>query len=121
MNYVVFAHKPRLLDVAAQLNHSAHAALGLAINCAHCAVIGLPVAGQRTHETTFWALKVTSQVATTGAESVVYDCIVGIVWCACLALANCNHQSVRYAIAYDENTVVRASITVGYTTVTGEC
>ena len=122
VNDVVFAHKPRLLDVAAQLNRRAHAALGLAINCAHCAVI--PVAGQRTHEsdeTTFWALKVTSQVATTGAESAVYDCIVGIVWCACLALANCNHQSVRYAIAYDENTVVRASITVGYTTVTGEC
>ena len=26
---VIFAHKPRLLDVAAQLKHSAHAALGL--------------------------------------------------------------------------------------------
>jgi len=32
---VIFAHKPRLLDVAAQLNRHAHAALGLAINCAH--------------------------------------------------------------------------------------
>jgi len=31
---VMFAHKPRLLDVAAQLKCSAHAALGLAINCA---------------------------------------------------------------------------------------
>jgi len=31
---VIFAHKPRLLDVAAQLKCSAHAALGLAINCA---------------------------------------------------------------------------------------
>ena len=31
---VVFAHKPRLFDVAAQLKRSAHAALGLAINCA---------------------------------------------------------------------------------------
>jgi len=30
----MFAHKPRLLDVAAQLKRSAHAALGLAINCA---------------------------------------------------------------------------------------
>ena len=30
----LFAHKPRLLDVAAQLNRSAHAALGLATNCA---------------------------------------------------------------------------------------
>ena len=32
---VIFAHKLRLLDVAAQLKRSAHAALGLAINCAH--------------------------------------------------------------------------------------
>ena len=40
--------KPRLLDVAAQLNRSAHAALGLATNCAV-----IPVAGQRTHGTTF--------------------------------------------------------------------
>ena len=31
---VVFAYKPRLLDVAAQLKRSAHAALGSAINCA---------------------------------------------------------------------------------------
>ena len=42
-----------------------------------CAVI--LVAGQRTHGTTFWALKVTSQVmATPGAESAVYDCVVEI-------------------------------------------
>jgi len=34
MDDVIFAHKPRLLDVAAQLERSAHAALGLAINCA---------------------------------------------------------------------------------------
>jgi len=32
---VIFARKPRLLGVAAQLQRSAHAALGLAINCAH--------------------------------------------------------------------------------------
>jgi len=31
---VVFAHKLRLFDVAAQLKRSAHATLGLAINCA---------------------------------------------------------------------------------------
>ena len=31
---VIFAHKLRLLDVAAQLKRSAHVALGLAINCA---------------------------------------------------------------------------------------
>ena len=29
---VMFAHKPRLINVAAQLKRSAHAALGLAIN-----------------------------------------------------------------------------------------
>ena len=39
-----------------------------------CAVI--PVVGQRTHGTTFRALKVTSQVATPGAVSAVYDCLV---------------------------------------------
>ena len=32
MGDVIFAHKPRLLDVAAQLKRSAHAALGVAIN-----------------------------------------------------------------------------------------
>jgi len=34
MDDVTFAHKPTLLDVATQLKRSAHAALGLAINCA---------------------------------------------------------------------------------------
>jgi len=34
MDDVIFVHKPRLLNVAAQLKRSAHAALGLAINCA---------------------------------------------------------------------------------------
>ena len=34
MDDVIFGHKPRLLGVAAQLNRSAHAALGLAISCA---------------------------------------------------------------------------------------
>ena len=34
MDNVIFAHKPRLLDVAAQLKRSAHASLGLAIKCA---------------------------------------------------------------------------------------
>jgi len=32
MDDVIFAHKPRLLDLAAQLKRSAHAALGLATN-----------------------------------------------------------------------------------------
>jgi len=34
MDDVIFDHTPRLLDVAAQLKRSAHAAVGLAINCA---------------------------------------------------------------------------------------
>jgi len=34
MDDVIFAHKPRLLDDAAQLKRGAHAALGLAINWA---------------------------------------------------------------------------------------
>ena len=34
MGDVIFAPGPRLLDVAAQLMRSVHAALGLAINCA---------------------------------------------------------------------------------------
>jgi len=34
MDVVIFAHKPMLLNVAAQLKRSAHAGLGLAINCA---------------------------------------------------------------------------------------
>jgi len=34
MDDVMFAHKPRLLDIAAQLKRSAYAASGLAINCA---------------------------------------------------------------------------------------
>jgi len=34
MDNVIFADKSRSLDVAAQLKRSAHAALGLAINCA---------------------------------------------------------------------------------------
>jgi len=34
MDDVMFAHKPRFLDVAAQLKCSAHAALGLAVNFA---------------------------------------------------------------------------------------
>jgi len=70
MDDVIFAHKPRLFNVAAQLKRSTHAVLGLAINQL-CAVI--PVAGQRTHGTTFRALKVTSQVATPGAVSALLN------------------------------------------------
>jgi len=66
----LFAHKPRLLDVAAQLKRSAHAALGLA------SVRSNTTAGQRTHRNIFRALKVTAQMATAGAESAVYHCLV---------------------------------------------
>ena len=31
---VTFGHKPRLINVAAQLKHITHTALGLAMNCA---------------------------------------------------------------------------------------
>jgi len=34
MDDVISAHSPRLLDVAVQLKRRAHAALGLAVNCA---------------------------------------------------------------------------------------
>jgi len=36
----------------------------------------MPVAGQRVHGTIFRVLKLTPQVATAGAESAVYDCLV---------------------------------------------
>jgi len=51
---VIFAHKPRLLDVAAQLNRNAYAVLGLAICCARlCGFWTLadqpPVRGSRSY------------------------------------------------------------------------
>jgi len=67
---IIFAHKLRLLDVAAQLKRTR--SLGLVYKVR--AVIS--VAGLGTHRTAFGALKVTSQVATPGAESAVYDCMV---------------------------------------------
>jgi len=70
---VIFAHKPikvarRRRPAKAQCTRS----LGLGYKL--CAVIR--VVGQRTHGTISRALKVTSQVATTGTESAVYDCLV---------------------------------------------
>jgi len=71
MDDVVFVHKPRLLDVAAQLKRSTHAALGLAKTV--CSNTSCRPTDERA---TFRALKcVTSQVATPGAESAVYDCL----------------------------------------------
>ena len=72
MTDVIFAHKPRLLDVAVQLKRNAHAALGVAISRAQY----YHLQAKGTHGTTYRALKVTSQVATPGAESAVYDCLV---------------------------------------------
>ena len=69
MDDVIFACKPRLLDVGAQLKRSAHESLGLAINCAQLQANG------RTG-LLFGRLKKTSHVATPGAESAVYDCLV---------------------------------------------
>jgi len=68
MDDVIFAHKPRRRPAEAQCTRS------LELSYKMCAVI--PVADQRTHGTTFRALKVTSKVATQGAESAVYDCLV---------------------------------------------
>jgi len=53
----------------------------LGLGCNLYAVI--PVAGQRTHGTTFRALKGTSQAATPGAESAVHDCVVVDWWWGC--------------------------------------
>jgi len=60
-------------DVAAQLKRS-QCTRSLGLGYKMCAVT--PVSGQRTHVATFRVLKVTSQVATPGAESVVHDCLV---------------------------------------------
>ena len=60
---VIFAHKPRLLDVAAQLKRSAYAALGLAVNCAV-----IPVAGHLTHGTTVLSLLCHIAVQSSGVE-----------------------------------------------------
>jgi len=70
MDDVIFAHMPRLLDVAAQLKRSAHAALGLAVNCAV-----IPLAGQRTHGITSGAQS-NFPCGNNGAESAVCDCRV---------------------------------------------
>jgi len=56
MDDVMFTHKPRLLDVAAQLKRSAHAA---SLGHGYKLYAVIPLAGQRTHGTTFRALKVT--------------------------------------------------------------
>ena len=69
MDDVIFAHRPRQLDVAAQAKTQCTRSLGLGYKL--CAVIR--DTGQRTHGTTFRSLKVSSQVATAEAESAVYD------------------------------------------------
>ena len=72
MDDVIFAHKPRLFRRRRPAEAQCTRSLGLGYKM--CAVT--PVSGQRTHVATFRVLKVTSQVATPGAESVVHDCLV---------------------------------------------
>jgi len=79
MDDVIFAHKPRLVDVAAQQKRSAHVTLGLAIklrNNTSC---------QRTHGTTFRTLKVTSQRGRRSMTALLiywfYFGIIGVTVC----------------------------------------
>jgi len=102
MNDVIFAHKLRLLDVAARLRQwGSHAALGLACRYTRCKqwMLGTTSCSQgllgcsgrvehlRHHVCTscpciyiarrkWCVLKVTTLVATPGAESAVYDSLV---------------------------------------------
>jgi len=71
---VIFAHKPRLLDVAAQLKRSAHAALGLA-------TVRSNASCRPTDARDYFSgaeSKIGYKVATTGVESAVYDCLVSV-------------------------------------------
>ena len=72
MDDVIFARKIKVARRRRPAEAQCTPRLGLGYKL--CAVI--PAAGQRTHGTTFRALKVTFQVATPGAESAVYDCLV---------------------------------------------
>ena len=73
MDNIIFAHKPRLLDVAPplQLKRSAHAALGLAVSCVVCSDTSCRPTGARDYF---------SGACTRGVESVVFlqtkDCPV---------------------------------------------
>ena len=87
MDDVISVHKPRLHDVEARCTRS----LGFGYKL--CALI--PVAGQRTHWATFRALTVASQVATPGAMSAVYDCLV------LMCDRNAKQRSKRYQISLD--------------------
>jgi len=75
MDDVIFARKIKVARRRRPAEAQCTPRLGLGYKL--CAVI--PAAGQRTHGTTFRALKVTFQVATPGAESAVCDCFVGFV------------------------------------------
>ena len=70
-----------------------------------CAVI--PVAGQRTHGTTFRALKVTSQVATLGARSLRSMTVLFILWSFC-------HSSCKQ-LKLTWQTVPRLSLSLWWT------
>ena len=72
MDDVIFAHKFARRRCPAEAKCTRILGLGYK----PCAVIPIPVSGQRTHGTTIRAFKVTSHVATPGAESAVSDCLV---------------------------------------------
>jgi len=93
MDDVIFAHEPRLPDVARR-PAEAQCTRSLGLGCKMCAVV--PVAGQRTHGTTFRALEVTSQAATRGAESAVYDCLI----VSCCDVARVNEATDRRASSF---------------------
>ena len=65
MDDVIFAHKVARRRRPAEAHCTRSLGLGYKLH------VVIPVAGQRTHGTTFRALKVTSQVATEGAESAI--------------------------------------------------
>ena len=77
-----------LINQGARGRHpaEAHCTCSLGLGYKLCAVI--TVAGQRTHGSTFRMVRVTSQLATTGTESTVCDCLVFLVF------VNISHGSV---------------------------
>jgi len=58
----------------------------------------VPVAGKRTHGTTFRELKVTFRVATPGAESAVYHCLVVVI--IIIIIKSPNHSVLRLILGH---------------------
>ena len=79
MDNVIFAHKQRLLDVAAQLKRihkTGSTRISHSLGPGYKLRTVIPVAAQRTLGSTFPTLKVTSQVATSGAESALCPMVI---------------------------------------------